>query len=187
VEEENNIQIQPNVREKSGSRDGIFRFDGKEYTSYSEMVQAIRERNRGVLLESGLLDTTKRLNALVGKRKSPEVHYYAEAASTGSGSGSDSDSNNEKEGTAIRTSTSMARLRRTKTDYGKGIYAKAASNNSSSDTEKQGTAIMSSTSMARPRRANTNYGKGSFGREQLDFHAMTTECFSKSKLKGEGE
>jgi hypothetical protein len=185
VEEENNIQIQPYVREKSGSRDRIFWFDGKEYTSYSEMVQAKRERNRRVLLESGLLDTTKRLNALVGKTKSPEVHYYAEAASTGSGSGSDS--NNEKEGTAIMTSTSMARLRRTNTDYGKGIYAKAASNSSGSDTEKQGTAIMSSTSMARPRRTNTNYGRGSFGREQLDFHSMTTESFTKSKLKGEGE
>jgi hypothetical protein len=97
VEEENNIQIQPYVREKSGSRDRIFWFDGKEYTSYSEMVQAKRERNRRVLLESGLLGTTTRLNALVGKTKSPEVHYYAEAASTGSGS----DSNNGKEGTAI--------------------------------------------------------------------------------------
>jgi hypothetical protein len=107
------------------------------------MVQAKRERNRRVLL-----DTTKRLNALVGKTKSPEVHYYAKAASTGSGS----DSNNEKEGTAIMTSTSMARLHRTNTDYGKGIYAKAASKNSDSDTEKQGTAIMSSTSMARPHR-----------------------------------
>jgi hypothetical protein len=170
VEEEKNFQIQPYVREKSGTRERIFRFDGKEYTSYSEMVQAIRERNRGVLLESGLLDTTKRLNALLGKTKSPEVHYYAEAASTGSGSGSGSDSNNEKEGTVIRTSTSMARPRRTNTNYSKSIYAKAASNNSSSDTEKQGTAIMSSTSTARPRRANTNYGKGSFGREQLDFH-----------------
>jgi hypothetical protein len=59
VEEENNIQIQPYVREKSGSRDRIFRFDGKEYTLYSEMVQAKRERNRRVLLESGLLDTAK--------------------------------------------------------------------------------------------------------------------------------
>jgi hypothetical protein len=85
------------------------------------------------------------------------------------------------------TSTSMARPRRTNTNYGKGIYAKAASFNSGSDTEKQGTAIMSSTSVARPRRANTNYSKGSFGREQLDFHSMTTESFTKSKLKGEGE
>jgi hypothetical protein len=59
VEEENNTQIQPYAREKSGSRDQIFRFDGKEYTSYSEMVQAKREWNRRVLLESGLLDTTK--------------------------------------------------------------------------------------------------------------------------------
>jgi len=183
VEEENNIQIQPNVREKSGSRDGIFRFDGKEYTSYSEMVQAIRERNRGVLLESGLLDTTKRLNALVGKRKSPEVHYYAKVASTGSGSDSDS----EKEGTATMTSTSMARLHRTNTNYGKGIYAKVASNNSGSDIEIEGTAIMTSSSMARPRCTNTNYGKGSFGREQLDFQSMTTECFTKSKLKRERE
>jgi N-acetylmuramoyl-L-alanine amidase CwlA len=58
-EEENNTQIQPYAREKSGSRDQIFRFDGKEYTSYSEMVQAKREWNRRVLLESGLLDTTK--------------------------------------------------------------------------------------------------------------------------------
>jgi hypothetical protein len=37
------------------------------------MVQAKRERNRRVLLESGLLDTTKQLNASVGKTKSPEV------------------------------------------------------------------------------------------------------------------
>jgi hypothetical protein len=118
VEEENNIQIQPYVREKSGSRDRIFQFDGKEYTSYSEMVQAKKEWNRRMLLESGLLDTTRQLNALVEKTKSPEVHYYAEAASTGSGSGSDS--NNEKEGAAIRTSTSMARPHRTNTDYGKG-------------------------------------------------------------------
>jgi len=44
---------------KSGSRDQIFWFNGKEYTSYSEMVQAKREWNRRVLLESGLLDTTK--------------------------------------------------------------------------------------------------------------------------------
>jgi hypothetical protein len=55
------------------------------------MVQAKRERNRRVLLGSGLLDTTKQLNALVGKPKSPEVHYYAEAASTGSGSESDTE------------------------------------------------------------------------------------------------
>ena len=81
----------------------------------------------------------------------------------------------------------MARPHHTNTDYGKGVYAKAASNNSGSDTEKQGTAIMSSTSMARPRHTNTNYGKVSFGREQLDFHSMTTESFTKSKLKGEGE
>ena len=93
----------------------------------------------------------------------------------------------EKEGAAIMTSTSMARPDCTNTNYVKGIEAKAASKNSSSDTEKQGTAIMSSTSTARPRRANTNYGKGSFGREQLDFHSMTTESFTKSKLKGEGE
>jgi hypothetical protein len=126
VEEENNFQIQPYVREKSGSRDRIFRFDGKEYTSYSEMVQAKREWNRRVLVESGLLDTTKRLNALLGKTKSPEVHYYAEAASTGSGSGSGSgsDSNNEKEGTEIRTSFSMARPRRTNTNYGKGSFGR---------------------------------------------------------------
>ena len=70
------------------------------------MVQAKRERNRRVLLGSGLLDTTKQLNALVGKTNSPEVHYYAEGASTGSGS--DSDTDTEKEGTAIMTSTSMA-------------------------------------------------------------------------------
>ncbi|MFN9655759.1 MAG: hypothetical protein ACK55Q_08560, partial [Dolichospermum sp.] len=113
VEEEKNFQIQPYVREKSGTRDRIFRFDGKEYTSYSEMVQAKRERNRRVLVESGLLDTTRRLNALVGKTKSPEVHYYAEAASTGSAS------DTEKEA-AIMTSTSMERPRRTNTNYGKG-------------------------------------------------------------------
>jgi len=37
---ENNTQIQPYAREKSGSRDRFFWFNGKEYTSYSEMVQA---------------------------------------------------------------------------------------------------------------------------------------------------
>jgi hypothetical protein len=46
---------------------------------------------------------------------------------------------------------------------------------------------MISTSMARPRRTNTTYGKGSFGCEQLDFQSMTTESFTKSKLKREVE
>jgi hypothetical protein len=147
------------------------------------MVQAKREWNRRVLLESGLLETTEQLNALVGKPKSPEVHYYAKAASTGSGS----DSDTEKEGIAIMTPSSMARPRHQSTNYGKGIYAKGASNHSGSDTEKEGTAIMTSTSMARPRHTNTNYGKGSFGREQLDFQSMTTKSFTKSKLKREGE
>jgi hypothetical protein len=54
-------------------------------------------------------------------------------------------------------------------------------------TEKEGAAIMTSTSMARPHRTNTNYGKGSFGHEQLDFQSMTTESFTKSKLKREVE
>jgi hypothetical protein len=130
-EEENNTQIQPYAREISGSRDRIFWFDEKEYTSYSEMVQAKREQNRRVLLESGLLDTTKRLNALVGKPKSPEVHYYAEAVSTSSGSDS------EKEGSAVMTPTSMARPCHKKTNYGKGIYVIAASNDSGSDTKKE--------------------------------------------------
>jgi len=46
---------------------------------------------------------------------------------------------------------------------------------------------MTSTSMARPHRTNTNYGKGSFCHEQLDFQSMTTESFTKSKLKREVE
>ncbi len=54
-------------------------------------------------------------------------------------------------------------------------------------TEKEGAAIMTSTSMARPHRTNTNYGKGSFGHEQLDFQSMTSESFTKSKLKREVE
>jgi hypothetical protein len=90
----------------SNSQLGLVRFLSTVPGDY--LVQAKRERNRRVLVESGLLDTTKRLNALVGKTKSPEVHYYAEAASTGSASGSDT----EKEA-AIMTSTSMARPRRT--------------------------------------------------------------------------
>jgi hypothetical protein len=85
------------------------------------------------------------------------------------------------------TPSSMARLRGKSTNYGKGIYAKAASNDSGSDTEKEATAIMTSTSMARPCHTNTNYGKGTFGREQLDLQSMTTESFTKSKLKREGE
>jgi hypothetical protein len=158
-------------------------YNGKEYTSYSEMVQAKGERNRRVLLESGLLDTTKLFNALVGEPKSPEVHYYAKAASTGSGS----DSDTEKEGSAGMTPSSMVRPRCKNTNHGKGIYATAASNDSGSDTKKEETAIMTSTSMARPRCTNTNYGKGSFGREQLEFQSVTTESFTKSKLKREGE
>ena len=67
------------------------------------MVQVKREQNRRVLQESGLLDTTLQLNALVAKQKSPEVHYYAKVVSTGSGSNSDT----EKEGSAIMTPSSM--------------------------------------------------------------------------------
>jgi hypothetical protein len=85
------------------------------------------------------------------------------------------------------TPSSMARPRQKNTNYGKGIYAKAASNDSGSDTKKEETEIMTSTSMARPCRTNTNTGKSSFGHEQLDFQSMTTESFTKSKLKREGE
>jgi len=102
-EEEDKTQIQPYAREKKWKQRSFFLVWWKKYISSSEMVQVKREQNRRVLQESGLLDTTKQLNALVAKQKSPEVHYSAKAASSDSGSGT------EKEGTAIMTSTSMAR------------------------------------------------------------------------------
>jgi len=110
-EEEDNMQIQPHTREKIGKRDRIFWFDGKDYASYSLMVEAKRERNRGVLEQSGLLDMLKWLNVLVAKHKSPELHYYAKEAS--------SDSENEKGKIVNVTPTKVARAHHKNTNHGK--------------------------------------------------------------------
>jgi hypothetical protein len=106
-EEEDKTQIQPYAREKKWKQRSFFLVWWKKYISSSEMVQVKREQNRRVLQESGLLDTTKQLNALVAKQKSPEVHYSAKAASSDSGI----DTDTEKEGSAIMTPSSMARPR----------------------------------------------------------------------------
>ena len=77
---ENEDDRLPKKRRTVGSDEAsTFFFEGKEYSSYSEMVSAKRERNRKVLESTGLLDTAAQIRAEVSDARKPSQRGLAKS------------------------------------------------------------------------------------------------------------